>query len=135
MDQQPDSWILMTDQQKGLENAIQREMSEVEHRLYVKHLHTNWSKRFPRKMMKGMMRKCARAANVPYFKYRMQQIKNMSIEAYESLNRINPRKWTRCAFRLSTNCSELVNNWAEAFNVVIIKVRDQPIITMSVKRS
>ncbi|GAA0173102.1 hypothetical protein LIER_41459 [Lithospermum erythrorhizon] len=80
--------------------------------------------------MKGMMWKCARVANVPYFEYRMQQIKNMSVEAYETLNRIDPRKWTRCAFHPGTNCSELVNNWVKAFNVVILKARDQPIITM-----
>ncbi|GAA0143659.1 hypothetical protein LIER_36226 [Lithospermum erythrorhizon] len=98
MDQQQHSWIMMTDQQKGLENAIQRELPEAEHRLCVKHLHANWSKRFPRKMMKDMMWKATRAANVPYFEYKIQHIKNVSVEAYEALNRIERKKWTRCAF-------------------------------------
>ncbi|GAA0173104.1 hypothetical protein LIER_41460 [Lithospermum erythrorhizon] len=31
MDEQPNSWILMTDQHKGLENAIQMELPEAEH--------------------------------------------------------------------------------------------------------
>ncbi|GAA0171748.1 hypothetical protein LIER_41213 [Lithospermum erythrorhizon] len=115
---------------KGLENAIKSELPDVEYRLCVKHLHANWSKRFPGKMMKDLMWKAARAANVPYFEYRMQRIKNVSVEAHEALNRIERKKWTRCAFRLEKNCPKLVNNWAEAFNVFIIKARDQSIITM-----
>ncbi|GAA0169627.1 hypothetical protein LIER_24069 [Lithospermum erythrorhizon] len=122
MDQQQHSWIMMTNHQK-------RELPEGEHRLCVKHLHANWSKRFPGKMMKDMMWKAARAA-MPYFEYRMQRIKNVSVEAYEAPNRIERKKWTRCAFPRGTNCPQHVNNWAEAFNVFIIKARDQPIITM-----
>ncbi|GAA0146633.1 hypothetical protein LIER_42915 [Lithospermum erythrorhizon] len=71
MDQKLESWVLMTDQQKGLENAIKSELPNVELRLCVKHLHANWSKRFPKKMMKDLMWKAARVANVPYFEYRI----------------------------------------------------------------
>ncbi|GAA0144821.1 hypothetical protein LIER_36013 [Lithospermum erythrorhizon] len=84
MEHQPDSWVLMTNQQK-------------------------------------MMWKCARAANEPYFEYKMQQLKNVTIEGYEALRRIDPRKWARSAFHPTTNCTELMNNWAEAFNVFIIR--------------
>ncbi|GAA0149989.1 hypothetical protein LIER_09025 [Lithospermum erythrorhizon] len=89
MDVKPKSWILMTDQQKGLENAIKNEVLHAEHRLCVKHLHANWSKRFLRKMFFDMMWKCARAANVPYFETSMEKIKNVSSEAYDALNRID----------------------------------------------
>ncbi|GAA0171278.1 hypothetical protein LIER_25350 [Lithospermum erythrorhizon] len=60
----------------------------------------------------------------------MHQLKNVTIEGYEVLRRIDPRKWTGSAFHPATNCGELVNNWTEAFNIFIIKSRDQPIITM-----
>ncbi|GAA0146305.1 hypothetical protein LIER_06295 [Lithospermum erythrorhizon] len=33
MDKEPESWILMTKQQKGLENAIKNELPHVEHKL------------------------------------------------------------------------------------------------------
>ncbi|GAA0155316.1 hypothetical protein LIER_13073 [Lithospermum erythrorhizon] len=46
MDREPDSWILMTDQQKGLEIAIKNELPDAEHRLCVKHLQANWGKDF-----------------------------------------------------------------------------------------
>ncbi|GAA0175826.1 hypothetical protein LIER_28925 [Lithospermum erythrorhizon] len=81
-------------------------------------------------MMKDLMSKAARAANVPYFEYRMQKIKNVLVEAYEELPKIDRKKWTRCAFRSRTNYPQLVNNWAEAFNIFIMNARDQPIITI-----
>ncbi|GAA0161424.1 hypothetical protein LIER_39226 [Lithospermum erythrorhizon] len=34
---------------EGLENVIEEELLEIEHRLCVKYLHANWSKRFPGK--------------------------------------------------------------------------------------
>ncbi|GAA0174635.1 hypothetical protein LIER_41759 [Lithospermum erythrorhizon] len=41
MELEPDSWILMTAQHKGLEIAIRNELPDVEHKLCVKHLHSN----------------------------------------------------------------------------------------------
>ncbi|GAA0149540.1 hypothetical protein LIER_08690 [Lithospermum erythrorhizon] len=105
-----DSWILMTDQQKGLEIAIRNELSDVEHILCIKHLHANWSKRFPGKSLKNMMWKCARAANELYFEMKMQPLKNVTVDGYEALRLIDPRKWSRWAFRLGRNSPELVNN-------------------------
>ncbi|GAA0160933.1 hypothetical protein LIER_17372 [Lithospermum erythrorhizon] len=57
-------WIVMTDQQKDLENVISAEIPLVEYRLCVKHLHANSSKRFSRKAYKDMMWEAARASIV-----------------------------------------------------------------------
>ena len=76
------------------------------------------------------MWEAARAANVPYFEAIMEKLRGISQEAYDALNQIPRAKWTRCAFRQGTNCTQLVNNWAEAFNMAILKGRDQPIISM-----
>ncbi|GAA0147788.1 hypothetical protein LIER_07404 [Lithospermum erythrorhizon] len=85
MDRQPKSWVLMTNQQNS-------ELLDAEHRLCIKHLHAKWSKRFPKKMMKDLMWKAATAANVKYFKYRMQRIKNVSVDAYKALDGIERKK-------------------------------------------
>ncbi|GAA0184068.1 hypothetical protein LIER_31376 [Lithospermum erythrorhizon] len=60
----------------------------------------------------------------------MQQLRNVSVEGYEALCCIDPRKWARHAFRPGRNYAELTNNWAKTFNVFMIRSRDQPIITM-----
>ncbi|GAA0174368.1 hypothetical protein LIER_27771 [Lithospermum erythrorhizon] len=117
-------WILITDQQKGLENAIKNELPHAEHRLCVKHLHANWSNRFPGKMFTDMIWKAAKAANVPYHEASMQKIKNVPIDVYNALSKLDRKKWTRCAFRPNSNCPQLVNNWTKAFNVFIISARD-----------
>ncbi|GAA0168464.1 hypothetical protein LIER_23176 [Lithospermum erythrorhizon] len=115
---------------KGLENAIAAELPYAEHRLCMKYLHANWSKRYSRKTFKDLMWEAARACNVDYFESIMEKIKAISVDAYEALNKIQRSKWTRCAFKPTSNCPMLVNNWAEAFNKVILKAREQPIITL-----
>ncbi|GAA0156477.1 hypothetical protein LIER_13969 [Lithospermum erythrorhizon] len=80
------------------------------------------------KALKDIMWKCARATNEPYFELKMQQLKSVTVDGYEALRLIDQRKWIRWAFRLGRNNPELVNNWAEAFNIFIIRARDQHII-------
>ncbi|GAA0151466.1 hypothetical protein LIER_10180 [Lithospermum erythrorhizon] len=115
---------------QGLELAIERELPVAEHRLCVRHRQANWSKKYAGKLFKDAMWEAARAASVLYFEAHMEEIRKMSVDAFDALDKIDKKKWTRCAFRPGSNCPMLVNNWAEAFNVVIIKARDQPIIAM-----
>ena len=121
---------MVTECLQGLENAIAAECPEAEHRLCVKHLHANWSKRFPGKAYKDLMWEAARASNEPYHNQAMEKLKMLSQVAYEALKKIPKQKWTRCDFRKGSKCDMLVNNWAEAFNIMIMKARDQPILTM-----
>ncbi|GAA0150936.1 hypothetical protein LIER_37204 [Lithospermum erythrorhizon] len=97
-----------------MEIAIKNELPEIQYKLCVKHVHVNWGKRFSSKMLKNMMWKCVRAANEAYFEYRMQRLKNVTVEGYEALRRIDPRKWCRFAFSVGINCPELVNNWGHS---------------------
>ncbi|GAA0156959.1 hypothetical protein LIER_14325 [Lithospermum erythrorhizon] len=105
-------------------------MSLAEHRLCVKHVHANWIKRFPGKAFKDMMWEAVRAPNVQYFEPVMDVIKKASVEAFEALEKIDRKKWTKSAFRPGSNWDELVNNSVEAFNKVILKARTKPIIIM-----
>ncbi|GAA0141993.1 hypothetical protein LIER_03004 [Lithospermum erythrorhizon] len=76
------------------------------------------------------MWECARADNVPYYEHAMEKVKAVFNDVYEALHKIDRKKWTRYAFCPLSNCLQLVNNWADAFNVFIINARDQPIIAM-----
>ncbi|GAA0147450.1 hypothetical protein LIER_36521 [Lithospermum erythrorhizon] len=46
-------------------------------------------------MFKDMMWKAAKATNVPYHEASMQKIKNVSVDAYDALARLDRKKWTR----------------------------------------
>ncbi|GAA0149886.1 hypothetical protein LIER_08949 [Lithospermum erythrorhizon] len=117
-----EEWIIMTDQQKGLENAITFELPFAEHHFCVKHLHVNFSKIFYGKKYKDMMWETARASNAPFFEAMLNKIKKVSVEAYEALDIIDRKKWTKSTFRPGSNCDELVNNLAEAFNKLVAVV-------------
>ncbi|GAA0146032.1 hypothetical protein LIER_36245 [Lithospermum erythrorhizon] len=130
MDVDVEQSIVMTGQQKGLENAIFVELPFDEHRLCVKHLYSNWSKRFPGKAYNDMIWEATRAPNVQYFVDAMNELKKISVEVFEALDRNDRKKWTKSEFMDGSNCDEFVNNWAEAFNKVIVRARGQPILTM-----
>ncbi|GAA0168993.1 hypothetical protein LIER_23568 [Lithospermum erythrorhizon] len=77
-----------------------------------------------------MMWEAGRVPNVQYFEDAMNEIKKVFVKAFEALDKIDRKKWTKSAFGPGSNCDELVNNWVEAFNKVIVRARSHPIITM-----
>ncbi|GAA0176657.1 hypothetical protein LIER_29578 [Lithospermum erythrorhizon] len=92
----------------GLELAIERELPAAEHRLCVRHLQANWSKKYAGKLFKDAMWEAAKAASVPYFEAHLEEIRKMSVDAFDALDKIDKKKWTRCAFRPGSNCPMLV---------------------------
>jgi len=87
----------------GLVNALEDLMPGAEHKYCVEHLHAN----LKRKGFKGKVFK----------------------DAYNYLEKINPKMWSRHAF-FTTSCSDiLLNNIAESFNAWLLEARDQPILS------
>lgn len=64
------------------------------------------------------------------FMREMEELKGISKDAYDYLAKIDPTSWSRAWFSTIPKCDLLVNNISECFNSYILKVRDQPIITM-----
>jgi len=54
----------------------------------------------------------------------------MSEEAFDYLEKIDPRSWSRHAFGTSAKTDMISNNIAESFNSWIKDARDKPLITM-----
>jgi hypothetical protein len=102
---------------QGLVNALEDLMPGSEHRYCVKHLHANIKRKsFKEKEFKDALWDAARASNEIQFKYYLEVIKGMDQRAYNYLDKINPKMWSRHAFS-TTNCSDiLLNNIAESFN-------------------
>lgn len=73
------------------------------------------------------------AAKATYFEAhedKMNQIKEVSPDAFDWLNVIPKKKWCKHAFPLYSKCDVLMNNLSESFNATILMQRDKPIITM-----
>ncbi|XP_057440813.1 uncharacterized protein LOC130732838 [Lotus japonicus] len=61
----PQNWAFISDQQKGLVPAIAELGPDTEHRLCVRHLYSNFRKRFPGEELKNALWAAARASTEP----------------------------------------------------------------------
>lgn len=86
-------------------------LPEHEHRFCVRHLHANWkAKGFKGKAFKDALWAAARAPNAAHFKAYMDVIKGINVEAFEYLDKIDPKLWSRHAFSTHSYSVILLNN-------------------------
>ncbi|XP_057434675.1 uncharacterized protein LOC130727535 [Lotus japonicus] len=78
----PQNWAFISDQQKGLVPAIAELSQDTEHRLCVKHLYSNFRKRFPREELKNALWAAARASTEPQWKNAMDNMKELNQDAW-----------------------------------------------------
>ncbi|RYR48973.1 hypothetical protein Ahy_A07g035175 [Arachis hypogaea] len=120
----------MSDQQKGLLPAFDEVIPGVDHRFCVRHLYSNFTKKFPGLQLKQLMWRCAKATHWKDWEREMAVIRSLNVEAHRHLNSIPPRFWSRSRFSFHSKCDTLVNNMCESFNGAIVDSREKPIITM-----
>ena len=105
-------------------------VSDVEHRISVKHLYGNFRKKYPGQDMKQALWRAARASTLPEFTKAMEEMKNLNEAAYIEMNALPHKMWSRSSYSNETQCDLQVNNMCEAFNRAILDHREKPIITM-----
>lgn len=59
----------------------------------------------------------------------MESIKTLNEDAYEYLDDIPTKHWSRHGFTTNCKSNMLLNNMCETFNAVIRDARDKPILT------
>ncbi|XP_052736612.1 uncharacterized protein LOC108320266 [Vigna angularis] len=124
------SITFVSDQQKGLLPAIQQLLPGVDQRFCVRHLYSNFRKKFPGKNLKQLMWRAATATHPQNWEREMRNIKDINEDAFKHSIAIPPRYWSRSRFSPTPKCDTLVNNISEAFNSVLVHTRTKPIITM-----
>ncbi|XP_058725523.1 uncharacterized protein LOC131596801 [Vicia villosa] len=120
----------ISDQQKGLLPAIDELLPGVDQRFCVRHLYSNFRKRYPGKQLKELMWKAAKATYPQAWEREMKEMRKINEEAFKHLLKIPPRHWSKSHFKYRTKSDVLVNNMSETFNSVIIGPRQKPIVTM-----
>jgi hypothetical protein len=101
-----------------------------EQMLCVKHLYSNWKKKYPGLELKEIFWKAARATTIPAWQRAMQRMKDIKEQAWKDMIDVPPAFWTRSHFKTDSQCDLQVNNMCEAFNRAILEYRDKPIITL-----
>ncbi|WVZ09200.1 hypothetical protein V8G54_013730 [Vigna mungo] len=123
----------MSDQQKGLLPALQRLLPDVDQRYCVRHIYSNFRKKFAGLNLRQLLWKAATSTTPEAWESVMRQMKEVNIDAFKYLIQIPPGQVNIGALKLFTgipSCDTLVNNISEGFNSVILDARGKPIISM-----
>ncbi|RYR76890.1 hypothetical protein Ahy_A01g001403 isoform C [Arachis hypogaea] len=120
----------MTTRLEGLLPAYDEVIPGVENRFCVRHLYSNFRKRFPGLQLKQLMWRCAKATHWRDWERNMAELKVVNQEAYKYLNAIPPRYWSRSRFTYNSKVDTLVNHMSESFNAAIVDAREKPILTI-----
>ncbi|XP_022857355.1 uncharacterized protein LOC111378394 [Olea europaea var. sylvestris] len=111
-------------------DSISQYCEGAEHRCCARHLYSNFTLAHKGLVLKNLFWTAARATTVPEWKSAMNELKDISEEAYNWFLEKPPSQWTRSHFEEHSRCDILLNNLCEAFNSSIVVARDRPIISM-----
>ncbi|WVZ77343.1 LOW QUALITY PROTEIN: hypothetical protein U9M48_025221, partial [Paspalum notatum var. saurae] len=123
-------WVIISDQQKGILNAVEKWAPKAEHRNCARHIYANWKKEFYDKEWQKLFWACAKAPNNVLFNRARAKLAQKTRAGAQAILNTHPQHWSRAWFRLGSNCDSVDNNICESFNKWIVEARFFPIITM-----
>ncbi|CAN6171229.1 unnamed protein product [Urochloa humidicola] len=123
-------WVFISDQQKGVLNAVEKWAPLAEHRNCARHIYANWKKQFKEKEWQKKFWRCAKAPCQLLFNLARASLAKYTSAGAQAILNTHPQHWSRAWFRLGSNCDSVDNNLCESFNKWIVEARLFPIITM-----
>ncbi|GKC56001.1 multidrug resistance-associated protein 5 [Tanacetum coccineum] len=121
---------LMSDQHKGLIEAVKDVMPNAEHRQCARHIYENFRKQYPGLEYRQLFWAASKASYPQLFNKIMDKIKSANPNALKYLMDKNPKSWSRAFFEVDRGCEAIKNGFSECFNSVIVNVRHKPLLTM-----
>ncbi|CAI9288416.1 unnamed protein product [Lactuca saligna] len=121
---------LISDQHKGLVEAVKERVPAAEHRQCARHIYANFKKRFKGEQYRKLFWAAAASTTQPKFEAEMNYIKTIDPLAYEHLMERDPKSWCREFFEVDRACDAYENGISESFNSVIDLARKRPLLTM-----
>jgi len=115
-------WCLISDQQKGLVDAIKAFLPQAEHRLCARHVYANLRKTYKGMQFRKLFWAIAKSTTPEEFENNMKLMRELDSGAWDFLMKKNPHQWCRCFFSCASKCDSVDNNMAEIFNASIIEV-------------
>ncbi|XP_031095225.1 uncharacterized protein LOC115999519 [Ipomoea triloba] len=142
----PNAWTIISDKQKGLLPAVEEQLSGVEHRFCVRHMHANFVKDgFSGQLLKHKLWAICRATTVPEYLTKMEELRKLNPKAADWVSAREPHHYCRAFFSSFPNCDILcraffssfpncdilLNNLCESWNSSILQFRENGIMTNS----
>jgi hypothetical protein len=128
-----DGWVFISDQQKGLINAMKDFLPKAEHRMCARHIYANWRKKHRAHEWQKKFWAVAKASNQQDFNYYRANLAQETPEGAKDMMRTEPVHWARAFFPVGSKCESIDNNLCESFNHAIVDARFYPIISMQEK--
>ncbi|XP_024010379.1 uncharacterized protein LOC112085398 [Eutrema salsugineum] len=126
-----DGFVLISDRQKGLINAVQRILPKIEHRMCTRHIYMNLKSHHGKNPeLKGLIWHLAWSYNEPEFRENLNKIELYDEALYRDLLKTKPETWCRAFYKLGSYCEDVENNSVESFNNSIGKARDKALVPM-----
>ncbi|XP_031398388.1 uncharacterized protein LOC116208951 [Punica granatum] len=124
-------WSIISDQQKGLVQAVAELFPHAEHRMCARHIYANWGGSHKGPKIQRQFWNIAKSTTEVDFKENMELLHKMSPQAYEDLlERPNLKHWCKAFFNPMVKCDIVDNNLCEAFNGRILEARCKSIYSM-----
>ncbi|XP_052627051.1 uncharacterized protein LOC128133592 [Lactuca sativa] len=123
-------YSVISDQHKGLIEAVKELLPYVEHRQCGKHISQNLRKRYRGAQYESIFWKACKATTKVDFKVSMKELEMLDPSAHQYLMDKDPKTWSMAYFQPGRCCDVVENGMSESFNVVIVDARKKPIITM-----
>ncbi|KAM0917303.1 hypothetical protein ACQ4PT_009611 [Festuca glaucescens] len=115
----------------GLINAVQKLFPESEHRFCVRHMIQNFQRAGHRgETLKNDVWAIARSTSIPKWKRTMDKLQVDCNEAFQWIEKLDPKTWVKAFFSDFPKCEMLLNNHSEVFNSYILEAREMAFLSM-----
>ncbi|XP_057779015.1 uncharacterized protein LOC130997639 [Salvia miltiorrhiza] len=120
----------ISDQQKGLINAIQDLAPFATHRNCARHVYSNWKKTHKGATLKNILWKVVRATYLEEYNLALQEMEKENAVAHEDFIGRDPKKFCKAFIEPAVVCDMILNNVSETFNGYILNARGKHLIHM-----
>ncbi|KAI3738887.1 hypothetical protein L2E82_29118 [Cichorium intybus] len=121
---------IISDQHKGLLEAVKEIMPNAEHRQCARHIYANFKKKYNGEEYKNLFWAAASCTVEPEFTSVMEKLKAIDVGAYKYLMSHDKKSWCRAYFCQDRACEAFENGISESFNAMINDARKRPLLTM-----
>ncbi|KAL2893341.1 hypothetical protein RDABS01_009250 [Bienertia sinuspersici] len=122
-----DKWCIISDRQKGIDNAIINVSPKVGRRYCIKHLSKNYKTKFPSPLMRNLFLRACGAYSLFTFGKAMKGLQQINPLEKVWLNDIGPQStWSKHAFDPEVKCDTNKSNFVESFNATLGVDRCRP---------
>ncbi|XP_048133712.1 uncharacterized protein LOC115725873 [Rhodamnia argentea] len=125
-----EGWTFISDQQKGLMNAVSCLSPQAEYRNCARHIYANWKKLHKGDALKNLFWRAVRCTFQAEFDLEMANLKEECPKGYEDFMRQGPKHFCKAFIKTGTKCDAVDNNLSETFNGYLCIPRTKPILKM-----